>query len=521
MFVAMFKLNDRRFNSRIFRVVFVLVILFMGFILWLNLLQIKKLNQSYAINQVHILSNKLRQNDIFLEAMRGQAKERLRSKYNSFLTNQLYHRLQVLPDNLLVLDDIPLELPSGLVGNLTGAGPLPEPGSWRESMLHLALSISPLLSTASEHLDENISWVYFTGVDNFMYLYPWVPSQQFHFTKSIYEGPYFWQLTLSAADSITTKATIYTPSYSDAAGQGDMFTMSKLLSKDEQLVGMFSIDIKLQSLQQWLDESHNSYTLNEYVLLNQQNQILASSVHIAQIPVEFPATTDSYQWHNGALQLTLAVPNTPLRLVYSIPLRVLTQSLLYHSFPALAAAMFMLLAILYYMRSLRINRRLEYLFCHDALTRAFNRHYLVQLKSSKALERLCPDILLFDVDHFKRVNDNFGHDIGDQVLIKLVQLCQQCLPASDNLIRWGGEEFLVLASARAEGELGAQAERLRCAIADYDWTSVAIGLKVTISVGYHPYTANISFDEAVSRADMALYQAKAKGRNRSEASPNV
>lgn len=176
----------------------------------------------------------------------------------------------------------------------------------------------------------------------------------------------------------------------------------------------------------------------------------------------------------------------------------------------------MLLAVLSNLRSHRLNQRLNYLSCHDALTGAFNRHYLARLEQSGELTRQRPGILMFDADHFKRVNDNFGHAVGDMVLIRLVQLCQQQLRKQDCLIRWGGEEFLLLVNDCNETQLADMAERLRTAVAGNDWAAIEPALAVTISLGYHLHADGTPLQEAVRRADAALYQAKANGRNRSE-----
>ena len=122
---------------------------------------------------------------------------------------------------------------------------------------------------------------------------------------------------------------------------------------------------------------------------------------------------------------------------------------------------------------------------------------------------------MFDCDHFKQVNDRFGHGIGDQVLIRLVQLCQPLLTRECTLIRWGGEEFLLLVADKGL-PLAPLAEQLRLRIAEHDWTEIAPELRVTISLGHCRQRPEIKLHEAIRRADLALYQAKANGRNRSE-----
>ncbi|MGL6162878.1 MAG: sensor domain-containing diguanylate cyclase, partial [Aeromonas veronii] len=180
------KMSDHRFLTRLTWLLFAVVILLIGLTLRQSLKQIERLYQSDTLNSAIYLRDRFKQTEVFLEAMRGQAEERLRSDPQSVLTRQLYGHIEALPEGL-ALDKLPGDLPAGLAGNITGDGPLPPPGSAREAQLHLALSLSPLLATASQRLGSEIAWAYFTGVDNFIYLYPWIPSSQFRFARSIYD----------------------------------------------------------------------------------------------------------------------------------------------------------------------------------------------------------------------------------------------------------------------------------------------------------------------------------------------
>ncbi|WDA23302.1 GGDEF domain-containing protein [Aeromonas hydrophila] len=167
------------------------------------------------------------------------------------------------------------------------------------------------------------------------------------------------------------------------------------------------------------------------------------------------------------------------------------------------------------LKSRRLNRQLDYLSRHDALTGAFNRHYFDEFERRHQQRGGSVGVIMFDCDHFKQVNDHFGHEVGDQVLIQLVRLCQQHLRREDALIRWGGEEFLLLAAKGGE-PLDQLAEQLRLRIARHPWQELAPALAVTVSLGYHHSTTDTQLQEAIRRADVALYQAKANGRNRSE-----
>jgi len=130
-------------------------------------------------------------------------------------------------------------------------------------------------------------------------------------------------------------------------------------------------------------------------------------------------------------------------------------------------------------------------------------------------------LLLVDVDHFKRVNDEHGHHVGDQVLIAVARRLQSAVREHDVVVRWGGEEFLVLAPSARGAALETLAKRLMQAVSAApielsDGRTVA----VTVSVGYGafplgPREEPLGWERALNLADMALYTAKSQGRNRS------
>lgn len=119
-------------------------------------------------------------------------------------------------------------------------------------------------------------------------------------------------------------------------------------------------------------------------------------------------------------------------------------------------------------------------------------------------------LAILDIDHFKRINDNYGHIYGDEVILLLAQQMRACFRRADVLFRFGGEEFVILFSAAQETTVRTVLERFRQRIAEYNFPQVG---NVTVSVGYarvgkHDYPAS-----ALDRADKALYYAKQNGRN--------
>ncbi len=120
-------------------------------------------------------------------------------------------------------------------------------------------------------------------------------------------------------------------------------------------------------------------------------------------------------------------------------------------------------------------------------------------------------LILLDVDHFKRANDTYGHNVGDEVLIRLASLLKAALRDTDTAGRWGGEEFLITLPGLSAERGGQVAERLRLQLAG----QVSLyGESVTASFGVTACTADDELQSCVARADRALYMAKAAGRNR-------
>ena len=163
------------------------------------------------------------------------------------------------------------------------------------------------------------------------------------------------------------------------------------------------------------------------------------------------------------------------------------------------------------------NRELEVLSVTDRLTGLYNRRKLDELLDEELIRcrRYAVQfaVILMDIDHFKHVNDTYGHVVGDGVLQRMAQVLRERTRDADALARLGGEEFLVL--CRHSGLQGAleSAERVREAIAAQDFPGVG---QVTASFGVAACGEGDSAKTLLERADAALYRAKAAGRNRVE-----
>jgi diguanylate cyclase (GGDEF)-like protein len=162
----------------------------------------------------------------------------------------------------------------------------------------------------------------------------------------------------------------------------------------------------------------------------------------------------------------------------------------------------------------------------DPLTGIFNRRRFYELAMSE-LQRTCRygrslAVIMMDVDHFKQVNDRYGHAVGDRVLQTLAASVRSCLRVVDIFARYGGEEFIVLLPETDLQTAGVTAERLRRNIAGRQMDTDQGQIKITISLGANAFSPPVqtpsptpeTLDYVINFADQALYEAKRSGRNR-------
>lgn len=168
-------------------------------------------------------------------------------------------------------------------------------------------------------------------------------------------------------------------------------------------------------------------------------------------------------------------------------------------------------------RMLNVRKaELEEKAVRDPLTGALNREGLQSFIDQDLHQgEMCLSVVFIDLDHFKAVNDNFGHAIGDVVLKEFVQRIESQTRESDLFARWGGEEFVLCCPNTSLAEAAILAEKLRGDIERYQWPE---GVKVTASFGVAQY-GDESFTTFFKRADDALYKSKTKGRNRVSVAP--
>lgn len=165
-------------------------------------------------------------------------------------------------------------------------------------------------------------------------------------------------------------------------------------------------------------------------------------------------------------------------------------------------------------RSYKDRETLQYLTEHDPLTGAYNR---TSLKREYFLNKF---FFMIDIDHFKRLNDNFNHEMGDKCLKKFAEIVRNNIRKDDRLIRYGGEEFIILfAGESTEEEMQRKADELRLSVEKEtseikDLADPNFVAPFTISIGVNYMNPNYTLEDNIKIADKYLYEAKEKGRNR-------
>ena len=170
-------------------------------------------------------------------------------------------------------------------------------------------------------------------------------------------------------------------------------------------------------------------------------------------------------------------------------------------------------------RIIELNDKLQVQATHDELTEILNRRAILsalalEVERSKRANR-CLCVAMLDIDHFKQINDSYGHQVGDQVLYEIAKLLRSKLRVYDSIGRYGGEEFLIILQDCDKNNIRMQAERLRACISETPIVTTEKTVTVTISIGvsFSKKGNETTMTSLIKAADEALYRAKEKGRD--------
>lgn len=405
-----------------------------------------------------------------------------------------------------------LEPSKPIAGSLTGMAPLP-PSPQLERELHAALALDAQMIPALD-LAQEVVWLYYQSVHEFIYIAPKVAAQEFHFTAQLYESGYWLE---GAAEHNPARRMILKGPYEDMAGKGWIMTFAQPVYDGDRLLGMVGLDLSVNTLEQL---TNVGAAVGESMLISEHDRLIARQSGFAPgVLVHPPLSSALRAWDKGEagdLWLSSLVVEDELWLVHRL---ARSELLLATARESIGVWFVVLLLGILAIMSLRLQRSLAEvtrLTRVDPLTQALNRRGFYEA-AGLALEQAKRQhtslaILMVDIDHFKKVNDTYGHAEGDAVLKQLGGYLRQARRPADVFCRWGGEEFIILLALDKAEDALAVAERMR---AEGQRTRISSDQRqITLSGGLVVLQPDESLDQAINRADELLYHSKQQGRNR-------
>jgi diguanylate cyclase (GGDEF)-like protein len=411
------------------------------------------------------------------------------------------------------LSDLPTDgRQESRVGSLSGSGTVSSVDASLRREIAAALELDAPFAAVLDR-SSDFAWIYYTSARGFMYMAPKVGIDDFRFSPELYKREFWTQAVPEANPGL---GTIVTPLYEDAAGKGLMISVSEPVVADGGFLGVVSADIGIETLRGLLAVGAS---LGESMLAGRNRMVVArtGTVRPGEMIMAHPAALgDRFTAQGRAWWLERPIGNGQLTLIHSLDIRRTLLRALWNTahlwliLVLLATMTLLLFALRGALREVTLSTRV------DPLTALLNRRGF--RSDTEHIYKLCVRhplplaLLMLDIDHFKAVNDRFGHGDGDRILVEIARTLREGLRPSDLVCRWGGEEFTVFMPDTDMGSACDLAERIRSLIESK--VKTPDGLPVTVSVGVAEAPSDGSLDAAVEVADRRLYSAKKGGRNR-------
>ncbi len=428
--------------------------------------------------------------------------------------------------NIDAQGDYALDIPE-LLSNLTGFGGVK---SSKQTIHEMASSLAlTRYFKIVKGLNKSFVRVYYASNHHFSTSYPYVWSDQFMWNAAMLEKS-LWQ---NATPHINPEGNLFfTSLHKEVRNKSPLVTIGHPVYGENKFLGTVNLDIAVASESAFL-ASKNLHK-GTYVIVNQDNEIIAASglegyseneifsaKELLNTEIlETPVTGNKYVSSGNDYVYVKAFDSAPWKLYYlKNKLDVYSNSLYY------VGLIFIVIILLFRVKTLikRLSAsrdELERQALTDPMTKLFNRRYLSEV-TQPLLELMYRNsselsVLLLDIDKFKHINDTYGHQIGDDVIIKLALVLQTYTRKSDIICRFGGEEFVILLPETTMDGALSLAEVLRREVEKLVMVFAEnIELRFTISIGVSTVKkGEQTLDGVITRADNALYAAKESGRNK-------
>ncbi len=422
------------------------------------------------------------------------------------------------------------------INNITGAGNLDflnDKDSLKFKEIGLALLLNADINSINEKVESN-EWVYYTSLNEFVILknrdLTFVDSNKFYYYKEMLDREF---ITKGAKDVLKDRESIFwTEPYVDMGEEYVIVTTSYPVDYEGEYIGALSIDFKTSALNTLLDDDYSSF------LLNDDGTIIATNVKDINIFTELiqfnelnynitfedleTASKNNFNRVNGSRVASTVIEGTPYTLYQIYFASDATMEYVVKLLPVVICLILFVVINIAYKRIAKSEstlketlyqlkeskKELDYLANYDTLTNVLNRRGLY--RELKDIDKDSSNIIILDVDHFKKINDKYGHDIGDKVLEKVSKVISNYISETDIIARYGGEEFVIVLKDKTLNESVGVAEGIRIIVEESFFDEVG---KVTISLGVASLDNNLTQEECIKKADLALYKSKESGRN--------
>ncbi len=403
------------------------------------------------------------------------------------------------------------ELGNWLKGTLTMDTPLLSSNADVADEIAAVLSINEQVGTLIHDLKMTV-WAYYLSKNRFLFLSPKLPVKSFQFSENLYEKPFWTSLT---PENNATRKQILTELYDDAGGKGLMITISDPVYRDNEFLGIIAIDISMDLMTSLLkvgDAPGESYLIDE----NKKLTASLSPFSLGdKLPILSSDTHKNWKESNDGWVYSTPTIGQELFLVHQLK----KSTLLAEAIKASSTVWSLLLAgcilsILFFLSYVSAKKNKQ-LMLIDPLTGLYNRRgfysFVEPIFQQPRQNQQKFGLLVIDIDHFKRINDTFGHIIGDEVIQSIAYIINEIASHSAVTCRWGGEEFVILLQNTNKKIAHEIAGKVHHAINNTKHSTQSV--KVTVSIGLAFSSLDDRVDNILKNADTALYKAKHMGRN--------
>ena len=414
-------------------------------------------------------------------------------------------------------------------GSISGYGAIPNKRLNAE--ISMSIELIPYFKLLKQE-NPNYTWFYYFSNNDFLTLYPFDHSQEFILDHSLKSLPLFQYSTPKLNKK---RELFFTPVYMDTVGKGLMVTAGIPLYKEDNFLGVTEIDITLKMMNELLqkyDLLGNSIAVvdKDFTILGSVNLLKSKESkiynlrdYLSQKILDINTTSNELIFVDGKYVYTKNIDHTPWKIIYiQKPYKVWINAIVY-ALPVLLFMFFFLHIIRLYRKTKRINKELEILkekykgeANHDYMTQAYNRRYFfdsakaILLKTQRKKAPIA--VAMCDIDDFKIINDTYGHDIGDEVIIEVKKKLYSNLRASDLVARFGGEEFCILLEDVTQKDAENLFQNICAEFDSSTFSSNGVSFSYTLSIGL-AYGNPKTLTEIIKLSDIALYNSKENGKN--------